>query len=326
MNQRTLIFCQAPIEVPNVADLYVKIKDTYRDIVIVSLGTDSYSKFFQYHKFDASYITLKGISPYTRKWVFGWKRQLKEDLEKLQLVNSDIYFTSKFDPRLAIYLKHATPSCNLYYRFDKDRIWKKYPSPKLNLSTWFNYYLFKIITQVPVVLFPISVNGAIYEIDFNKIKTTTEEWHDDGSTIKRLSYKPQTKNAAILFTEPYRNRFQLKENYDQLNLQIVDNLQKKGFYVVMKGHPRLGNHPLLMGKVDAVIPEFIPSEFIDITRFSLAIGFVSTALCDAAKYIPTYSVLDICDIQDDKGYRYWKDFLASFNVNITFMHNFDEIK
>ena len=106
---------------------------------------------------------------------------------------------------------------------------------------------------------------------------------------QKYSYTPNVigNNLVILFTEPYRNKFQTREDYSRMNVNIVQSLQAKGYQVIMKGHPRIGILESIKDLVDDIVPIFVPSEFIDYSIFRFAIGFVSTSLCNSARYIPT---------------------------------------
>ncbi len=317
---KSIIFCQAPIEVPNVISLYEELSLKGDNITIVSLRTNSYKAFFQYHYFKADYIFLESI-PIKINFLFSYfsiKRKIAENISLLQIEGADIYFTSRFDYQLSLYFKYLKRGKKLVYNEGKDNIWVSDKKFKVSLRNRIKFFLMRIYSSVLINNFKNGDNKFLPEILLDHHKELEHRFFKgEKDILNRFSYnvKKSNKERFIFFTEPYRNKFQKKENYDNINIDIVNFLKGKEKYIVMKGHPRLGHHRAIEDKVDEIIPEFIPSEFICYNDFSKAIGFVTTALCDSSNYIPSYSLLHICEVVDETEFNYWNDFLNRMSNN-----------
>lgn len=131
---------------------------------------------------------------------------------------------------------------------------------------------------------------------------------------------------VLLFTEPYRNHYQSEQNYMYVHKLIFDQLHKKGYAVVVKGHPRIGCLDLAIKLSDYEIPQYVPAEFLDLSKFAFTIGFVSTSVCNAAKHILSYSVLPLCEVADPNEQDYWYNYMQNNSENkVVFLDNWDSI-
>jgi hypothetical protein len=330
---KAVIFCQAPIEVPSVIGLYEQLSVQNKQITIVSLRTDSYIKYFKYINLDAQLIFVPEINLMSVKYLlcpYKLKKEVKNYIAQIDYFDSDIYFTSKYDAQLALYLKYfIQQNLSIIYAGEKDNIWIRKKDAKISLKTIMKFFIEYFYTNQRVKFFPTGNYMYLPEINFDKIKNISilQNHSQIVGTLRKYAFKPKMKEnrkKAILFTEPYRNKFQTKENYDTMNIKVVETLKWQGVYIAMKGHPRLGEHPLLTNLVDETIPEYIPSEFIDVNEFDFAIGFVSTALSEAGKHIPSYSVLHLCEIINATEYDYWQTFLDKIG-NIKYLENDGEL-
>jgi len=319
---KSIIFCQAPIEIPAVIGLYDKLINQNKEITIISLRTDSYKKFFEYLGLNARLLYWEEINLFDIKNIFcpcSLQKKIEAKISTIDLWDSEIYFTSRFDSQLALYLNtFIKTNIPITYCYAKDNIWIKKPNAKVGIKQIIKFTVEYLLTGCNVRYFKTGDYVYLPEIKiFNTSVINVTKDRDLQTVLDKYMYRPKQNDfrKAIFFTEPYRNRFQSEKNYNDLNLIIVERLKSNGFYVIMKGHPRIGAHPLLIDSVDEIIPEYIPSEFIDVRNFDLAIGFVSTALTESSKFIPAYSVLNICEIINKTEYEYWKDFLEKVGEN-----------
>ena len=338
LKKTALLVCQAPVEVPNILQFYEEVRDKYNKITFVSRDTNSYNDFFKYLGIKANYVRwvndcrFDSFKPQT--WT-NFRKQILNNLSNLQLENCDVYYSSRFDFFSYCHFKEFPKSATFIYRDKRDsEVWCNKGQGKVCLKSHIRMILDKYIKQ-----FYCGVELSYYNCGSNSIlgfdplklgHIVRPKLSDDEEIqmIKKYSYTPNVKsrNVVIFFTEPYRNRFHDESDYIVVNRKIVEELHNRGYYVVLKGHPRLGICEEIRDIVDEIIPSYIPSEFIDYSNFTKAVGFVSTALCGASKYIPTYSVLDICSITDEHLADYWRIFLnKNSSGNIIFLKDIADI-
>ena len=334
-NDKAYIICQAPVEVPNVLSLYEQCKKSYNEIFIVSSRTDSYSKFFQLLNVDAKFIKWDfNEFDFLKNWnLKTFHQQIVDNLQNLDLRNSDVFYTSRLDFFVLCHLQRFPIGTRFFYRgLMDDVVWKigrvqgKGIKQRIreNIIKWRQERIchrklyFYNCNSISILGFsPQECNHQIMQ-----------KFNDSKRILERYKFTPKSNNkkVAILYTEPYRNAFHSKEDYIKMNHKIVEELHKRNYYVIMKGHPRIGICEEIKDKVDEIIPQYVPAEFIDLKDFSLAIGFVSTALASASECIPTYSVLDMCEITNLELVTYWKKYL--FNVagnKIVYLKSFEDI-
>ncbi len=329
--KKAIIFCQAPIELPNVINLYETLRGEGKEVTIVALRAYSYVEFIHFLDIKVKVVFWKEIKIGIKHLsnFFKLKRQIKKNLSQIDIKDSEVFFTSRFDIQLALYFKYFKQSIKVTYTEGMDKIWVHKSSNKLRLKNRVNYLLMKIAASVPIKCFQNGDYKFLPEIDIRNIgDINLMKFKDDSFIIKKYSYAVGggQKKKYIIFTEPYRNKFQSEDNYISLNVDLVKYLKKKDIYVVMKGHPRIGYLPELESLVDEVIPSYIPSEFIDYNDFEKAFGFVTTAICDSSNYIPSYSLLKMCEITNQDEYNYWCSFVDRIGEQrVVYLESFEDV-
>lgn len=338
VKRRALLVCQAPVEVPNILKFYEEIKGEYFDITFVSRDTNSYNEFFQYIGVNANFVRWENNGKFDslRPWTWiNFKKQIRKNLAGMNLDNCDVFYSSRYDFFSYCHFKRFPNSTRFIYRDKKDsEVWCNKGEDRTTLKIHIKRLLDRYIKQWYCGIklrYDNCGSISILGFDPNKIgHTVRKKLSDDEEKqiIKKYTYKPNVvgiKNV-VFFTEPYRNRFHDQNDYISMNIRIVNELHKKGYKVILKGHPRLGICEEIKQSVDDVIPNFIPSEFINYADFDFAIGFVSTALCGTAGIIPTYSVLDMCLITDKHLADYWRSFInRNSNDSVIFLRDFSKI-
>ena len=336
MKRRALLVCQAPVEVPNILCFYEEIKNRYDDITFVSRDTDSYNKFFQYIGIKAHFVRwvndskFNSLKPWT--WI-SFKKQVKKNLINLRLDNCDVYYTSRYDFFSYCHFKQFPESVTFIYRDKKDsEVWCYKGENKASFKIHIRRLIEKYIKQFYCgIKLDYDNSGSVSILGFDPTrlghvirKNLSDAEEREIQQKYSYSFKLKSGKNAIFFTEPFRNRFHEENDYIEMNKMVVNELHRKGYSVILKGHPRLGVCAEITQMVDDIIPNYIPSEFINYFSFDIAIGFVSTALCGTASIIPTYSVLDICSITDKQLANNWRQFIKNESNNqVLFITNFD---
>lgn len=318
MDRKAIIICQAGHEVTNVLSLYEKINNKYNDIIIVSNRTDSYKKFFELFNLNARYDVWTSnhfSSGKPQKWK-SLLKEFKNEVDRLHTDNADVFYTCVCDLNLVIRLRYFSQKARFFYHPGKElALIDRIGLQEKRILKRFRAYIIKFVSEIVCgrkLLF--KNHGAGFTLAFSPEEyghSYFGKLENDKEIERKYKFVPQCKgdNLVIFFTEPYRNKFHTQGDYDRMNKDIVRLLQDKGYKVLMKGHPRIGEYMPIASMVDESIPAYVPSEFIDYTIFKFAIGFVSTSLCNASVYIPTFSVLDMCNITDTKMANDWHEYL-----------------
>jgi hypothetical protein len=332
-SKKAIIFCQSPAEMANSLSQYEKCLNDRYDIYIICLGVRKIHKFLVSLSLNANVLYFDDLLiPWYNpvKWFIN-RKIIKDNLLKVTMKNSDgiiAFFSSRIDITLGIYLKYFL-KYTVYYVKNGDSFTIDDKLAGVN----------RIDRRIKAIIMSFIVgfkcrssyaDGYYCSIlDIKPYKTIIEiPFINDESIYNRFAYKNvdlgKSNKKVIFFTEPYRNKYQTKENYDIMNINIVNELKKRGWFVCMKGHPRIGSHPLLKNIVDLEIPDFIPSQFLDLTEFNFAIGFTSSSLCGNTRH--SYSVLEMCDIIDANNKNFLKKILEGLAPNkIKYIRSFDEI-
>lgn len=94
--------------------------------------------------------------------------------------------------------------------------------------------------------------------------------------------------------------------------ELLRRLQERGARVFLKPHPREGAPLWLEGTGVVVVPRHIPSEFLDMSGFSGAVGVESAALATTAKLsdIPCVSLLDVVTYRNPSRVAAYRDHVS----------------
>ena len=329
----SIIFCQAPLKIPAVLNCYHhELNSKHCSVTIVVRNTETAFKFIKSLKLDAQVLFFQDQNfafPYKKS-----KKSVKENLRNLNLKDIEtlrVFFTDVCDdPTMGCYLaalkgaKIFKIQSKLDLFLDKELINGRRKIPfilrvkeyLMTLMIGYRYRYAKIDHWTPAL-----------NLKKNQISLLD---YSDMDICKKYQYNipiGNDKPRVLFLTEPYRNKYQLKDDYDSLNVSIVKSLQEKGFSVGVKGHPRIGCHKDVIKLADFEIPSYIPAEFINLNDFVFSIGFVSSSLCSASTQITAYSVLPMCNIINQVEADYWYDYLNRLSENkVIFIRQFSDIK
>jgi hypothetical protein len=136
---------------------------------------------------------------------------------------------------------------------------------------------------------------------------------------------PVSAKRALLFesNEELGGRF---SNYEQEMVGVLEVVSQNGFEVHLKPHPRLGCSSFLT-RFSTVIPERIPSEFLDYAAFSLVLGVDTAALVFPAQtgHPAVVSILRLLTAVDEKVREDSSAYLANLSPNIRIVGDLEEL-
>lgn len=336
--KKAILVCQAPVEVPNILYFYEEIKDKYAHITFVSRDTNSFNEFFQLLGLKGDYVHWENNHSFDslKPWTWGkCRKQITDNISKMDLNDCDVYYSSRYDFFSYCHFMHFPSSTVFIYRDKKDsEVWRYKGLGKMNAKQ----VIRKIADQIVKSLYcrtpfkydncgSISILGfSPHRLGHKVLPDLTDSQEKEMYRKYRYYAKVDYPKKAVLFTEPFRNHFQTEADYISKNRLIVTELHKRGFAVIMKGHPRLGVCKEIESEVDAIVPNYVPSEFIDYSMFDIAVGFVSTALCGVCNSLPSFSIIDMCEITNIEQANYWRLYMSDNSKGkVQFISNFDQL-
>lgn len=331
---RSYIFCQASTKIPAVLLCYEKEVEAGNKVTIVTRNAASMNSFFKMLNLNANVVYLEPIplEGSVLLHFYHLKALVRKDIEKLGIKDySDvrIFFTDICDDFwMGLYLSEFKqfPIMKIQGQIDIKR----------NLDQCWNRKNLPLLLRIKEKLFSLFLGYSFLytRIDHWTLTINIEKYgyplldYSDMNVCNRYLITPpqQFEHNVLFFTEPYRNKFQTEDDYIRLNKLIIVELQKKGYKVGVKGHPRIGLPDGIKHFADFEIQPYLPAEFIALKSFDFAIGFVSTSVSSASEHIPAYSVLPMCQVTDKSQVDYWYDYLNKLSANkVFYLKDFSEI-
>tara|TARA_R110002167_G_scaffold127834_5_gene309650 strand:- start:3292 stop:4332 length:1041 start_codon:yes stop_codon:yes gene_type:complete len=131
------------------------------------------------------------------------------------------------------------------------------------------------------------------------------------------------KKEVLFFLSPGELEM-LHDNSKLILKNIILSLKKQGFYLTLKGHPRLGNPEEFVPLFNNVIPNSVPSEFICYSQTIMAVGIISTALnfVTTKDNIKIISLIKIVSFKDENKKNFYLNYLNELSKSkIDFVDN-----
>lgn len=332
----SIIFCQSSVKVTATLNCYESEKRIGNDVIIVVRNARAVYDFLKSLKVDAQIFwfnnhlkTYYGIPD-----LLTLRKGIKNDIKQLPIKGRKIvhvYFTSICnDLSMGCYLK----------KFNRNVIVKL--QGHLDISNGIDTYdissgSFPLIIRAKRTLYSLLLG---YRIRIQNVVVPTlaldlgfyRYKFFDGSDMeicKKYKYViPEVRERkAIVFASDYEDIFLDRNRYVKTFVDCINVLQEKGFYVAIKGHPRIGTLKEASIVADKEIPTYIPAEFLDYKDFNLAIGLITTAICSTSDAIKSYSLLPLSYLVNDKRYSGWCDYLdKTSGGKVLYLKSFDDIK
>lgn len=326
--KKGLIFCMAPLHVKIIVEFLTCHGDEYDTITIVCRNNNLY-KFFKELNYNYNFVVLdKRISS---KWLYLYPAKMRrlyvDDLKALSIYQryDDVIFTSIYIGTYGYYLKL------LHGLGGKLILLKSLTVKEVKRKLTFRQRIDLLIKSkcFGIRLSPcFQGENIVYRFPLEDYQATCMDVKGDIPSdkkinpLKKVDYKGKT---AIVFANPYRDKFHSEDDYNNLFSKLIDYLHSEDYYVCLKGHPRIGVLECISKKVDYTIPQYIPAEFLDYSAFSLAVGLTTTSLCDLT--IPSYSLLGMVDVTDQEAYKYWIDYIQTNGKgHVRIIDGFNKIK
>ena len=111
------------------------------------------------------------------------------------------------------------------------------------------------------------------------------------------------------------------QGYRRVVSELIDGLQKRGFRILLKAHPREGFAWFLNSYELPALPAGCPIELFDLKGVSAVIGLYSLALASAANQrIVAVSILNLLMIHAEETQDRWKQWLDQHSTTKSCTH------
>ena len=327
---KSYIFMQASLKMNAVLNCYETEIARGRDVsIVLPYCMRETMFFFEKIHLNARVFVLEELTG--KHWLlysFFYKRQIKKFLDQIGIDNNThFFFTDVNDFRVGFllpFLKECNPTQILVkqdliagpnYQIEfKSKNIKRILYTKL-LSFFYNTHFFAANEYGGEFMWTDCKAYHLPVIDYS-----------DTSIINKYKIKiTDSSDGIIFYTSPYLSELYSKEEFYKINKDIIDILHQKGYMVFVKNHPLSGGVGIIDDLADEIIPSFIPGEYLDLSSFNFAIGFLSTAIATAAEIIPSYSVLNVGRVKDTKLRDSYVEYLEDYNPNVIFLNSLEEI-
>lgn len=330
MSDRNLIIiCQAPADVQYVVNMYndnsarcnsifvINVFNVFLFLKSLDLDVEIYYIPYKLHSFK----NLVDIMKERKRLNSLWSQY------KIYFSNSDIYFFSRFEDWITGYfLNRISVNCSntIYYynHYDNPDLYTK---QKVSVANRIRLLFLKFITGVT---FKGEIAEMFPEYSLPKNNCQCIIANINNKVSDKFCYKLTGRKNCLLFLSGAGEKLYIYTSYIKVVVDVVDKLYLMGYDVYLKPNPRVGLHKELRGVKVNIIPEYIPSEFIDTKHITLCLGFDSTALVGFAKNnIQTFSLLPMLNFISKEQYAIMEKYLLRMSGDkICFAVNLDFIK
>jgi len=331
MNKPVIVFCQAPADIPYALSIYESLKKNNQKFHFFIVNVKGMYYFLQ--SLNLQEVTFSFL-PYS--FVKNFKNPINIIIARIYLKkifnkyfqglkNNDVYYFCNIYDFLTTYLISKLSRNNKIYFINH------YDDIALNNSIHkFDYknVIYKIIYFIITGIFFkfVQFSAKNYGYVFKYYKYPIRECKILINEIIYSNFKYNISplfNNSVLFIISKNNYFESPQNYRNVLESIIKKIKSYGNKIIVKGHPRLGFPEIFIPYTDLVIPDFVPSEFIDTEKIKYVIGDSSTALAIIANRgnAKVFSVLNLYDFKDSIEKKYVTNYLTSLSQKIIYLQN-----
>lgn len=328
----SLIFLQAPLKMAAVLNCYENEKIQGNSVVIIlPARLKGMSEFIKCLKIDSEVVVLENMVQRTLLNFFSNKCSIARNealINSVAASNGRFFFTDLFDIDLTLLLKDVTQLKPTQIQSKVDiEVGEDYEKYQRDVSVY-QKLCAKLYSKIYHSSFIACKVGSYSFFTFdNRVHKLPVIDFSDTSVIERFLIKTinHTGKSVIFFSNPNAVPFCSDEEYGKVGVDVVRFLQSKGYFVAAKGHPRTGSEKHVGETCDYVIPSYIPAEFVDLRQFDFAIGFFSTALCNASLKIRGYSLMKIPSKSNRSLYEECMSYFDECNNQVSFIEKFEDM-
>lgn len=331
MEDEILVFIQASADLQHALTIYEKHENNKFHICVVNVYliynfiTELKLKNTRIEFYN--YININYKNPFTYNLSKNKFKEIWENNFKYKSY-SKIYFFSRFYDWFTIglvckfLLTNNTPVV-YYEHYDDTSIKNDIKYPILKLKYYKHLIESRIVSYISSAKFTSRYFTRYLEFkywEYNILKENISKPIINNNYLYKLK---TVNNNVIIFLSPSEIEM-IKQSSVNLIREIITELKKTNNNVILKGHPRLGTPTELTSEFDEIIPNYIPSEFIDYHNVNLVIGIISTALNFAShnSKIKVISIIKLIDFKDEDKKCFFYNYLNELSSNkISFIEN-----
>lgn len=321
---------QASVKMNAVLNCYEAERAKGREVtVVLPYALRNIYLFITQLKIDVRVVTLDRMTGMTMMFFpFIYKRIIKRNVKKIGCDNDTLFFftdVNDIDIGLLLpYLNNCTPTQILTSIDINDG--ENYQIER-HSNNWLQIIKSRLLSLIYRTHFIAVLDSGIEFIytDLKKYRFPRLDYSDK-SIIEKYKVKvTDAPNCVLFYTSPYLEKLYDKDVYDNLNIDIINALHRKGYRVFIKSHPRFGDPKVLQGFADVYLSPYMPGEYINLSTFNFAIGFSSTVLGTASEIIPTYSVLKVGKVKNKSLRDSYIKYISDINSDVHFINSLEEI-
>ncbi|MCR8667203.1 hypothetical protein NO995_05885 [Aestuariibaculum sp. M13] len=316
MKNKIIIFCQASADLLYTLDLLKKYDQAIVYVINVTSNYDFLVSLNLRHVevIYLPYIKFSFFDPYS---ILNARNQIKQkwaDLFKNYSGEEIIFFSTSYDWFTASMVSRLSKSNNIRYYNHYDHLTSLQGEDSFSLKRIIKREIFKFITNTRFKALS-KVNFPKFDYEFYNINK--EDIVVKPDIPQELLYGPKEEgNKVLFFISPAEIDYLTKESFLEL-MQILIRIKEKGYRLVVKGHPRLGEPKQFIEMADIIIPKSIPSEFLNYNCYDFVLGVTSAALCyPAEKELNiVFSLTDKLVFKDKAKQKGFKDYINNYSRN-----------
>ena len=330
-----ILFFQAPANLPYLLKQYeenVGKKNIY--IYVMNVENDyKFIKSLNLKVKEITFISYEWLVPrYRRTWLTQRKRVRMIYRQHFKWIeNASIYFYSAVSDWMTFYFikKLSYNEGNeVFYADHYDMLEKRMENRPLNHAEKLERLMYWFVTGIRMDFNFKQIMYAMPYQRYNIRKIVAEEI----LSTKDYQYVPNTdpsrKNILYLSNPWSADGHQAKEKAALETIQFIEHLKRKGFKIIIKGHPRLLLDDRFAKVADEVIPPYILSEFINVDKVDVILCVESSAAHYFTEFTnkPVYSLIYLYHSASEEKKNYYAQYLRDLtHGKINFLQDLDEL-
>jgi len=314
---KTIIFCQANADLLYVIYLISK----YKNVVVYVINVKGIYEFLvslKIKNIEIRFIPYFKFSYYNPKSIYKTRKSLdelwKKEFSKYKNCNV-FFFSTSYDWLTASCVKRLSLENKVTYYNHYDHLTSSLGNISFSIKRELKKLIFLFIAKTD---FLTKTETNFPKFNYSKYNIVRYEVTKKPVPNKDYLYNVQEGNSkkALFLIDPFELK-NLENSSNFFLISLVENLKRKNISVFLKGHPRLGEPEIFKSIVNYIIPNHIPSEFLNYNCFDFVFGLTSASLCYPAQkqFCNVYSLTNIVNFKDPLLKNQLKDYINEYSGN-----------
>ncbi|GET45288.1 hypothetical protein [Capnocytophaga felis] len=279
-----LIFVQAPADLRYA--LSICEKNEGKQILLCVVNVQSVYRFVKELSIQNTEVIFIEYIYFSSWKIWNFHRKRKEfnliykQIDRLSF--NDVYFFSRIDDWITCgivgRLTKKTQANFYYYKHYDDLGLVK--MSRLSFAYWRYFWIRKIVSNITSVYFVSRYFGKALEFAFWKYSVKEiDQSKEQINVSKKYLYKiPKKGNTTVIFFVSQEDIDFITEKSNNKLKNFLNKAQTSDWFICLKGHPRIGNPETIRSFFHFVVPNYVPSEFLDYNDVDIVLGVGSAAV------------------------------------------------